>query len=186
MMLCRVCWLWRLRAGCCWLGIRPGLCVCFCSPCCRSIRIIWRCMRMGISRSITSRLLFKVLFESIFKGLLILELLFVACAILPSIPTILIFDIKVSQIFIGLCAIWLIIFLIDDLRTIANMKKDVHQSNLSAENMPIKNLFVIGVFGYVITETTLIEPHLLTDPLYYTFLLAALTLVYTVLTSNSL
>ncbi len=124
--------------------------------CCPFILIICPCMPMATSLFIPFRLLSKV--KDIFLlGLLILEILFIMCAIFPQLPTILVFGFKVSQVFIWLCALWLVIFLIDDIRTIANMKKDVHQSNLPSESVPIKNLFVIGVIGYIMMETTMVE-----------------------------
>lgn len=50
--------------------------------------------------------------------------------------------------------------------------------------MPVKNLFVIAVVGYVMMETTTIQVHLLNDGLYFVFIMGTLTLMYTFLISN--
>jgi hypothetical protein len=52
--------------------------------------------------------------------------------------------------------IWLIIFLVDDLRTIARLKKEQGSPIAHSDNLPVKNLFVIGVVGYVMMEITMI------------------------------
>lgn len=55
---------------------------------------------------------------------------------------------------INLGLLCLIIYLIDDLRTITKMKSNLQVENGNSDSMPIKNLFVIGIFGYIILETT--------------------------------
>jgi len=46
------------------------------------------------------------------------------CTFFPSLPNLeIVMEIKFSQLFIFVAMLWLIVFLIDDLRTILRMKK---------------------------------------------------------------
>ena len=50
--------------------------------------------------------------------------------------------------------------------------------------MPIKNLFVIAVVGYVMMEMTIIQVNLLDDAAYFVFSMGTFTLMFTFLISN--
>lgn len=52
------------------------------------------------------------------------------------------------------------------------------------DNLPVKNLFVIGVLGYVMMEMTMVAEFLLNDQLFMFLSLSTLTLVFTFVISK--
>ena len=54
------------------------------------------------------------------------------------------------------------------------------------DNLPVKNLFVIGVLGYVMMEMTMVAEFLLNDQLFMFLSLSTLTLVFTFVISKNL
>ena len=64
-------------------------------------------------------------------------------------------SITVAGLVMILASLWLLVFLIVDLKEI------VEKSRKLNEELSIKNLFVIFVMGYVILETATIKPQIL-------------------------
>lgn len=54
------------------------------------------------------------------------------------------------------------------------------------DNFPVKNLFVIGILGYVMMEMTMVAEFLLDNQLFMFLSLSTLTLVFTFVISKSL
>lgn len=101
---------------------------------------------------------------------------------IPDFPNFLIFGLKISNIILVLSTIWLIIFVLSDIKTILSKS----QQNLSPNDKSdsnLKNLFVIGVIGYIILEITSIEVHLIKNSIYSIFILILLTLLFSNLIS---
>lgn len=93
-------------------------------------------------------------YKSAYLGLLILEILCLIGVITPTIfskPLGQFTDFNVSSIVLIVAAVWLLVFLILDIRDI------VKSSSKFNETFPLKNLFVIFVLGYVMFESAVIE-----------------------------
>ena len=97
---------------------------------------------------------------SLFIGLLILEILCIVGVIAPTLFSQPIGSstwFNVSGIVIIFALIWLVVFVLFDIRDI------LKASGKFNESFPLKNLFVIFVIGYVMFENAVIEPSIINE-----------------------
>lgn len=113
------------------------------------------------------------------SGMVILELICLIGFISPEIYLIRLGQLSqynVASIVIGLSAIWLIVFLALDVRDI------VKSSTKFNDKLPLKNLFVIFVIGYVVLEGALIETAVINgSSLVFGLLVYSLTLCFSLI-----
>ena len=118
-----------------------------------------------------------------YLGLLIIEILCIVGIVLPDFPNSLIFNLTVSNIILLLSTIWLVIFVLSDIKTILS-KSQQNLSPTDNSDTNVKSLFVIGILGYIILEITSIEVHLIKDSIYSIFILILFTLLFSNLISE--
>jgi hypothetical protein len=84
----------------------------------------------------------------------------------------------IGQVYIGLAALWLCVFVLLDIKTIVQGKRVTDLKASTEEEYPLKNLFSIFMVGYATMEMTSIEPELLDESVYFYFAFGLLSLVF--------
>jgi hypothetical protein len=84
----------------------------------------------------------------------------------------------IYQLYIGLAALWLVVFVLMDVKAVVEGKRVTDLKASSEEEYPLKNLFVVFMLGYATMEMTSIEPELLGESLYFYFAFGLLALLF--------
>lgn len=92
-------------------------------------------------------------------------------------------SISIAHIYIGVASLWLLVFVLHDLYTIVMGKRVTDVKSSSEEHLPLKNLFVIFMLGYLVLEVTSIEWEMLKDSLFLSLAFCTASLFFTHLIS---
>lgn len=84
--------------------------------------------------------------------------------------------VNIGNLYIGGAAIWLVIFVLLDLKEIVQGKRVTDVKNGGEEEYPLKNLFTVFMVGYITMEMTSVEPELLVDSSYFYLCFGVITL----------
>lgn len=84
--------------------------------------------------------------------------------------------VNIGHLYIGGAAVWLMIFVLLDLKTIVQGKRVTDVKSGGEEEYPLKNLFSVFMVGYITMEMTSVEPELLVDSSYFYLCFGVITL----------
>ena len=121
------------------------------------------------------------------SGIVITKILFLICVFKPDLfRTEIASGLFFYHIYIGLAAIWLAAFVIHDIYTVLMGKRVTDGKTGTEEHMPLKNIFVIFMIGYLILEITSIETDMLKDTVFFYLAFSVIAIFFALLMGKSI